>query len=406
MRVADLSRGDLGLRRLGGSQASLDRPVTGTTTVDLRDPGRYVAVGHLVLTGLAWRRDADDSPAFVASVEAAGACALAVGEGLLGEVPADVVAAAEAVGLPVFAVPAETAFHRVSAFVDAAVGPREDSVQRLLAALAAGQGLPEVVARLPGVRVLSTTGRLVAGGPLSEDEVDVLFASAPPGRPVGDGPAPWRLVADGLPEVTLTALAGVLALHRRLPEDPPAPSGAVLGVVAEELELVLDALADRAHVVVDGVVLTEDVDLLERRLRRTGRPLLVGVSRAVQDRAEAVAGARRALRSAQGRPGPHVEHDRDTGGVEDLLRSVPAEERRLFAQRVLAGVLDDPDLLLTLRTLLREGRSPTRTAALLHVHQNTVRYRLSRVESLLDRDLRDVDDVVDLQVALRLLDRS
>jgi DNA-binding PucR family transcriptional regulator len=163
-------------------------------------------------------------------------------------------------------------------------------------------------------------------------------------------------------------------------------------------------------VVVDGVVLTSDLTrsaaLLERRLRRTRRPLAVGVSRPGEDAAEAVAGARRALRSAQGRAGLAVEHDHETGGVHDLLRTVPAEERRRFAESVLGGVLDDPDLLLTLRTLLRTNRSATRTAVLLHVHQNTVRYRLGRVESLLERDLRDVDDVVDLQVALRLLDGS
>jgi hypothetical protein len=411
VRVADLSRGDLGLRWLGGSQASLERPVTGTTTVDLREPGRYVAVGHLVLTGLAWRRDAADSPAFVASVEAAGASALAVGEGLLGEVPPDVVEAAEAVGLPLFAVPPQTAFHRVSSFVDAAVGPRDDTVQRLLASLATGRSLAAVLAELPGVRVLSATGRLLAGDGLTEDEVDALFAAGPPGRPVGEGPTPWWLVADGVPEANLGALAGVLALYRRLPVAAEPPSGTVVGVVGDELALVVDAVADGPHVVVDGGVLAADVELLERRLRRTGvlagGHLVVGVSRPVEDPEEALAGARRALRSARGREGRVVvEHDTETGGVADLLRSVPPEDRRRFAERVLAGVLQDADLLLTLRTLLRAGRSPTRTAALLHVHQNTVRYRLSRVESLLDRDLRDVDDVVDLQVALRLLDDS
>ncbi|NAZ85014.1 PucR family transcriptional regulator ligand-binding domain-containing protein, partial [Kineococcus indalonis] len=86
-----------------------------TSTVDLLDPGRYVGVAHLVLTGLVWRRGPGDSERFVAAVAEAGASALAVGEGLLGEVPEDVVTAARRHGLPLFAVPADLPFHEVSA---------------------------------------------------------------------------------------------------------------------------------------------------------------------------------------------------------------------------------------------------------------------------------------------------
>ena len=47
----------LGLRLLGGED-ELDRTVRGVMTTDLRDPSRYLSGGELVLTGLAWRRDA------------------------------------------------------------------------------------------------------------------------------------------------------------------------------------------------------------------------------------------------------------------------------------------------------------------------------------------------------------
>ncbi|WP_432519502.1 helix-turn-helix domain-containing protein [Kineococcus sp. SYSU DK006] len=426
--MSDLARAGLGLRLLTAPDRALDRPVTGTTTIDLREPGRYVAVGHLVLTGLAWRRGAADSEAFVASVDAAGGCALAVGEGLLGRVPDDVVRAARRLGLPVFAVPADVAFHRVSAHVDAALGAGGDVAQRLLAGAAAGRPLPELADGLGGVRVLSPTGRVLAGPRLEEDELDALFATGAPGRRVGPGPDGWWLVPGADPaEALLTAFAGIVALHRQVPQPVAAPAGEVVAVAVDDpalLGLVADAVGDLPHEVVHEAgrepaggggaahVLAQAaaLEVLEHRLRRTaavldGRRLVVGVSRPGGDRDDALAGARRALRTARALDGPVVvEHDRDTGDVLDLLRAVPLPQRREFARGVLAGVLEDEELLTTLRTHLAGGSSPTRTASALHVHQNTVRYRLSRVEALLGRDLRDVDDLVDLRVALRLLD--
>ncbi|MCE7884292.1 MAG: PucR family transcriptional regulator [Actinobacteria bacterium ATB1] len=40
------------------------------------------------------------------------------------------------------------------------------------------------------------------------------------------------------------------------------------------------------------------------------------------------------------------------------------------------------DLTLTLETYLEENASPTRAAAALHTHPQTVRYRLSRIEDI------------------------
>jgi DNA-binding PucR family transcriptional regulator len=58
----------------------------------------------------------------------------------------------------------------------------------------------------------------------------------------------------------------------------------------------------------------------------------------------------------------------------------------------------------TLRTWLTKDRHLERTADELHVHPNTVRYRLGRAQELLELDLRDVDDRFQVDRALRLLD--
>jgi purine catabolism regulator len=59
------------------------------------------------------------------------------------------------------------------------------------------------------------------------------------------------------------------------------------------------------------------------------------------------------------------------------------------------------ELLSTLEAFLRSGGRWAQTAELLHVHVNTLRHRLSRVEELTGRRIDDPDDRVDLHLALR-----
>jgi DNA-binding PucR family transcriptional regulator len=59
------------------------------------------------------------------------------------------------------------------------------------------------------------------------------------------------------------------------------------------------------------------------------------------------------------------------------------------------------ELLPTLAAFLSSGGRWAATAAQLHVHVNTLRYRLERVEALTGRNLEDPDDRVDFHLALR-----
>ena len=91
-----------------------------------------------------------------------------------------------------------------------------------------------------------------------------------------------------------------------------------------------------------------------------------------------------------------------------LLAAVPDDVRRTFAGRVLQPVLDHDarhgtDLLETLRAFLEVDGSWSRCAAGMHLHVNTVRYRIGRVEDLTGRDLARIEDRVDLFLALRSL---
>ncbi|MDG9709325.1 PucR family transcriptional regulator [Streptomyces sp. DH10] len=165
----------LGLKLLGGED-ELDRTVRGVMTTDLRDPSRYLSGGELVLTGLAWRRDAADSEPFVRILVQEGVTALAAGEAELGDVPDDLVAACARHRLPLFAVHESVAFATITEHVVRQVsGERAgdlaavvDRHRRMMTSGPAGGG-PDVVLDLLGsdldlrAWVLSPTGRLIAG---------------------------------------------------------------------------------------------------------------------------------------------------------------------------------------------------------------------------------------------------
>ncbi|WP_411074206.1 PucR family transcriptional regulator [Streptomyces sp. cmx-4-7] len=57
-------------------------------------------------------------------------------------------------------------------------------------------------------------------------------------------------------------------------------------------------------------------------------------------------------------------------------------------------------LLETLEAFLAHDCSWTRTAEALHIHVNTVHYRVERIETLTGRDLSRLDDRADLRAAL------
>ncbi|MEV4334452.1 PucR family transcriptional regulator ligand-binding domain-containing protein [Streptomyces sp. NPDC049597] len=176
MRLRALLETDaLGLRLLGGEE-ELDRGVRGVMTTDLRDPSRYLSGGELVLTGLAWRRSAEDSEPFVRILAGAQVAGLAAGEAELGDIPDDLVQACSRHRLPLFAVNESVAFATITEYVVRQVsGERAgdlaavvDRHRRLMTSGPAGGG-PDAVLDLLGsdldlrAWVLSPTGRQIAG---------------------------------------------------------------------------------------------------------------------------------------------------------------------------------------------------------------------------------------------------
>ncbi|MFC4031082.1 PucR family transcriptional regulator [Streptomyces polygonati] len=149
---------------------------------------------------------------------------------------------------------------------------------------------------------------------------------------------------------------------------------------------------------------------MSRGLGEDGR-LTVGLSAAVHA-PEALRGAleeaRHARRVAAARPGRVcVAGHEELASHVLLLPFVPDDVRRAFTARLL-----DPlraydrrhraELIATLEAFLECDGSWTRCATRLHLHVNTLRYRVGRIEQLTGRDLARLEDKLDFFLALRM----
>ncbi|MFF8435355.1 helix-turn-helix domain-containing protein [Streptomyces bacillaris] len=115
--------------------------------------------------------------------------------------------------------------------------------------------------------------------------------------------------------------------------------------------------------------------------------------------------ARYALTAARRAEGPNLTAVDDLTTLEALLSGLPADVRTAFGIHALGPLADGSNpshrmLLETLDTFLTHNGSWARTAEALHLHVNTVHYRIGRVELLTGRDLARLDHKLDLKAAL------
>ncbi|WP_433327151.1 PucR family transcriptional regulator [Spirillospora sp. CA-294931] len=243
--------------------------------------------------------------------------------------------------------------------------------------------------------------RLGIQGHLAQELVRLIASSA-----AADEILP-RLELTGLdPDTPLTAVAAGT--------DGALRPGELRAVLAEILPgPVIGLLDDEAIALLPGDPhLTETIHRALKVLAPglTGGGLAIGVSDTVRapELRGAVEEARYARRLAAGRTDPVcvVGHNELATHVL-LLASVPDDVRHMFRMRLLDPLrtyddVHNADLILTLETFLQNSGSWTRCAQQLHLHVNSVRYRIQRIEELTARDLSRLEDRVDFFLALRL----
>ncbi|MBB5173986.1 CdaR family transcriptional regulator [Texcoconibacillus texcoconensis] len=107
--------------------------------------------------------------------------------------------------------------------------------------------------------------------------------------------------------------------------------------------------------------------------------------------------AKKALRVAK--------HHKTTVFYDDLtldvaLAEISDDTRQLFIDRVLGPLKYEPDLLWTLRKYMECELSLKETAKHLHIHINTLHYRLQRIAELTGKRLKDGEQLTKFYIAL------
>jgi hypothetical protein len=234
-----------------------------------------------------------------------------------------------------------------------------------------------------------------------------------------------RAVLSGAARAEEIALVAGIDVRRPLrvltASAPGAPAGRA-GAVLAELVATLRApgavgvVAERVYALLpaDGEL---DVRLATRALRLlepalAGGRVVVGISStsSAPDLRGAVAEARYAVELGERQPGRTRVVAGDEVAVHRLLLAgVPDELRAALRRRVLGPVLDHDAryggrLVETLTVFLDCSGSWSRAAARLHVHVNTLRYRIAKVEQLTGADLGDFTQRIDVYLALHAHD--
>jgi purine catabolism regulator len=153
------------------------------------------------------------------------------------------------------------------------------------------------------------------------------------------------------------------------------------------------------------------VEQLHRAARAASGPVALGYGAVRTGTAEIASGAREAEQAlTMGRRlfGPDSATAFKNLGLYRLLYALqPLPELRAFRDDALArlGAKDRRGVLLqTLGAYLATNGSPTDAADRLHLHRNTVLYRLGRIEDLLGVDLRNAEVRLALHLALKIGD--
>src|SRR5436305_8181213 len=151
------------------------------------------------------------------------------------------------------------------------------------------------------------------------------------------------------------------------------------------------------------------VEQLHRAARAASGPVALGYGAVRTGTAEIASGAReaeQALAMGRRRFGPDSATAFKNLGLYRLLYALqPLPELRAFRDDALTrlGAKDRRGVLLeTLGAYLATNGSPTEAADLLHLHRNTVLYRLGRIEDLLGVDLRNAEVRLGLHLALKI----
>ncbi|MEO4054432.1 sugar diacid recognition domain-containing protein [Solibacillus sp. CAU 1738] len=88
--------------------------------------------------------------------------------------------------------------------------------------------------------------------------------------------------------------------------------------------------------------------------------------------------------------------------LELLLADLEEQKVRNFLSRTIGPILREDELILNLEMWLKCNESLQDIADALHIHKNTLKYRLKKIEKLLNFDINNNEHKVELMIAISL----
>jgi len=464
LTLADLlAEPSLGLVQRAGPADAGERPVLGAAVVEVESPARWIAPGWVLLTaGVRLEGSAEaELRALVADCARVGVAALGFGIGpVFDDLPAPLLDEAVKRAYPVFAVPRETPFREVVRHVDAAIMGDEAPLFRRLGSLQryVADGLREaeperaVVERLarfmdasaavfePGGTASVSFGKapfeallasLAGHTPvLAEAEAEGWCAVAAPLAARAEEAHGWLVLASPrshfvgpLAKRAAETTAPLLVAMDQLKEVTRAQEFAVRSALLEEILRGGDSASLSLRAAVFGLDFAEPARVLLFRDAAAARDALAGRPHLIAEREDCVvvlmqgdvtqvpaAGIGRAIDGIAGAPvslrDAELAARRGVVRFEDLdlatLLLSDAEPQRLEprVERIVGVLREHPPLHEALVVYFDHDLDVPATAAALHLHPNSLRYRLARLEELLGCSLKRPATIAELHIAL------
>ncbi|MGZ4159657.1 MAG: CdaR family transcriptional regulator [Neobacillus sp.] len=113
--------------------------------------------------------------------------------------------------------------------------------------------------------------------------------------------------------------------------------------------------------------------------------------------------AERALRIAKNTG--NITFDEDLT-LEMILDELTPATKSDFIKRTIGGILAEKELVETVQELFRQNHSLKNTANKLHIHINTLHYRLKKIEEITRLDSSNIHHLLTLYLAILFLDKQ
>ncbi|WP_088072640.1 CdaR family transcriptional regulator [Gottfriedia luciferensis] len=92
--------------------------------------------------------------------------------------------------------------------------------------------------------------------------------------------------------------------------------------------------------------------------------------------------------------------------IDIILQELSPEIKKTFIERTIEPILNEEDLFITIKEYINQNQSLKNTAQSLHIHINTLLYRLNKITELTKLNPKDIQDLFKLYIGTYLLDDS